>query len=222
MKTNKQKKGRKVCTRIVLLLVLLAALVCLFTGTVFASTEDAVSDGEGGVGSQSESKGGGSNFSAQISAFYDQYSGEIFSALSLVGTLVLAWFWRRGLLPSVRGGLSSLASGVERLSEGAKAASESQNKLLNEFFSRIEPILGDLERARELFLALEEKTGELEKRAGDAESEREKLLTLNRASIEMLKEVFTAARLPVTSKEELSAIYRRALDALSESPGAEK
>ena len=29
----------------------------------------------------------------------------------------------------------------------------------------------------------------------------------------MLKEVFTAAKLPVTSKEELAAIYRRALDA---------
>ena len=165
---------------------------------------------------QTETEGGGSNFSAQLGAFYDQYSGEIFSALSLVGTLILAWFWRRGLLPSVRGGLSSLAGGVERLTDSAKAANECQSKLIGDFLARVEPILGDLERARELFLALEEKTAELERRAEESDTERERLLTLNRASLEMLKEVFTAARLPVTSKEERAAIYRRALDSLSE------
>ena len=219
MKTNKQKKGR-LLGRITLILALFVTLFCLFAGTVSASSLEEETALEDEIGTETETKGGGSNFSAQLGAFYDQYSGEIFSALSLVGTLVLAWFWRRGLLPSVRGGLSSLANGVERLTDGAKAASESQSKLLNDFFVRVEPILGDLERARELFLALEEKTAELERRESDAEGEREKLLTLNRASLEMLKEVFTAARLPVTSKEELAAIYRRALDSLSESEGA--
>ena len=67
-----------------------------------------------------------------------------------------------------------------------------------------------------LFSALSERTAELEKKTAEAASDNEKLMALNRASLEMLKEVFTAARLPVTSKEELSAIYRRALDAVAD------
>ena len=102
---------------------------------------------------------------------------------------------------------------MDRLSECARDAGERQSRLLSEFVSDAEPILSDLSGVRDLFAALSERTAELEKKTAEAASENEKLLALNRAAVEMLKEVFTAAKLPVTSKEELAAIYRRALDA---------
>ena len=159
--------------------------------------------------------GAGDNFSETVSRFFDQYAGEIFSALSLAGTLLLAWLARRGLLPALRGGLDGLAAGVDSLTECTRDAGERQSRLLTEFVSDAEPILRDLSAVRDLFASLSERTAELEEKTAEAATEREKLLALNRAAVEMLKEVFTAARLPVTSKEELAAIYRRALDAVT-------
>jgi len=157
--------------------------------------------------------GADDNFSEIISSFLDHHTGEIFSALSLVGTLLLAWLARRGLLPAMRGGLDGLAAGVDRLTECARDAGERQSRLISDFLSDAEPILNELSGMRDLFAALSERTAELEKKTAEAATENEKLLALTRASVEMLKEVFTAAKLPVTSKEELAAIYRRALDA---------
>ena len=158
--------------------------------------------------------GADANFSETVSRFFDRYAGEIFSALSLAGTLILAWLARRGLLPAMRGGLDGLAAGVDRLTECTRDAGERHSRLLSEFVSDAEPILRDLATVRDLFASLSERTAELEEKTAEAATERDKLLALNRASVEMLKEVFTAARLPVTSKEELAAIYRRALDAV--------
>ena len=160
--------------------------------------------------------GADANFSETVSDFLDQHTGEIFSALSLAGTVLLAWVARRGLLPAMRRGLAGLSEGVERLSDCARDAGERQSGLLSDFLSDAEPILRDLSGMRDLFSALSERTAELERKTAEAATENEKLMALNRASLEMLKEVFTAARLPVTSKEELSAIYRRALDAVAD------
>lgn len=196
---------------VLLLLIIIAAPLTAFCAEGEADPETAELPSE----PTSEERGADADFSEIVSDFLDRYSGEIFSALSLFGTLILAWLARRGLLPALRGGLDGLASGVDRLSECARDAGERQSRLLSEFISDAEPILSDLSGVRDLFAALSERTAELERKTAEAESEREKLMALNRAAVEMLKEVFTAARLPVTSKEELSAIYRRALDAVA-------
>ncbi|MBP5428693.1 MAG: hypothetical protein J6Z04_05355 [Clostridia bacterium] len=196
---------------VLLLLLLFAVPLTAFCAEGDAGSESAETPSEPTLTDTGE----GADFSEIVSNFLDRYSGEIFSALSLVGTLVLAWLARRGLLPALRGGLDGLAAGVDRLSECTRDAGERQSRLLSEFVSDAEPILSDLSGVRDLFAALSERTAELERKTAEAESEREKLMALNRASVEMLKEVFTAARLPVTSKEELAAIYRRALDAVA-------
>lgn len=196
-----------------LLLFLLLFAVPL---TAFCAPEETASETAETLSEVASSDAGAdANFSEIISDFFDQHAGEIFSALSLAGTVLLAWLARRGLLPAVRGGLDGLAAGVDRLSECTRDAGERQSRLLSEFVSDAEPILSDLSAVRDLFASLAKRTAELEKKTAEAATEREKLLALNRASVEMLKEVFTAARLPVTSKEELAAIYRRALDAVA-------
>lgn len=165
-------------------------------------------------------EGADANFAVTVSDFLDCHSGEIFSALSLLGTVLLAWIARRGLLPSMRAGLDGLAAGVDRLGERSREAGEKQSRLLGDFLEAAEPILKELSGMRDLFAALSKRTAELEKRTEEARSENEKLAVLSRASVDMLKEVFTAAKLPVASKEELEAIYRRALDAAAGEEGA--
>ena len=211
---NKTEKTAPVTLRAALWILL---LLLLFAVPLTAFCADGESGGEP-IETVSETDpadaGADANFSETVSRFFDRYAGEIFSALSLAGTLILAWLARRGLLPAMRGGLDGLAAGVDRLTECTRDAGERHSRLLTEFVSDAEPILRDLSAVRDLFASLSERTAELEEKTAEAATEREKLLALNRASVEMLKEVFTAARLPVTSKEELAAIYRRALDAV--------
>ena len=120
----------------------------------------------------------------------------------------------------MRAGLDGLAAGVDRLGECSREAGEKQGRLLGDFLDAAEPILKELSGMRDLFAALSERTAELERKTAEAKSESEKLAVLSRASVDMLKEVFTSAKLPVTSKEELEAIYRRALDAVKDEEGA--
>ena len=218
------KKTEKIATFAARIAACLLLFVLLFAVplTAFCAVSESPT---GSVESLSEptasDTGADGNFSEIIGNFLDRYTGEIFSALSLAGTVLLAWLARRGLLPAMRGGLDGLAAGVDRLTECARAAEERQTGLLSDFLSDAEPILTELSGMRDLFASLSERTAELEKKTAEAASESEKLMALNRAALEMLKEVFTAARLPVSSKEELSAIYRRALDAISEGGGTE-
>lgn len=208
-------KNKKVAARVAAaLLVFLLLFVCPLT-TLCAEVENEAETDETAAETSGSGKGADANFAETVSGFFDQYAGEIFSALSLAGTILLAWVARRGLLPAMRGGLAGLASGVDRLTECAHDEGERQSRLFSDFVSGAEPILNELSGVRDLFAALSERTAELERKTAEAASENEKLMALTRASVEMLKEVFTAARLPVTSKEELAAIYRRALDAVA-------
>ena len=209
------RKNRKTVLRAALWILMILLLFTLPLTAFCAVGEAETEVSETVPETAPENEGAGANFSETVSGFFDQYAGEIFSALSLAGTLLLAWLARRGLLPAMRGGLDGLAAGVDRLTECTRDAGERQSRLLTEFVSDAEPILRDLSAVRDLFASLSERTAELEEKTAEAATEREKLLALNRASVEMLKEVFTAARLPVTSKEELAAIYRRALDAVA-------
>ena len=204
-----------------LLLVCLLLFVCPLTALCAdgdaapAAADDPASDpAETASETDAPDRGAGVSFAEIVGDFLDEHAGEIFSALSLVGTVLLAWIARRGLLPAMKCGLDGLAAGVDRLTDSAKRAEERQSRLLSDFLSDAEPVLAELSGMRDLFAALSERTAELEKRIGEAAENDGKLTALNLAAVEMLKEVFTAAKLPVTSKEELAAIYRRALDAV--------
>ena len=210
MKTEKTASfAARVAALLLLCLLLFACPLAALCAEGDGESEPAATDTEAAA----TGTGAGVNFSETVSSFLDRYAGEIFSALSLAGTVLLAWLARRGLLPAMRAGLDGLAAGVDSLNDCARDAGERQSRLLSDLLSDAEPVLRDLSGMRDLFAALSERTAELEKKTAEAASENEKLLALNRAAVEMLKEVFTAAKLPVTSKEELAAIYRRALDA---------
>ena len=213
---NRTEKTASLAARVAAVLLLLLLLAALPLTALCAAPQD----GEDGEESTVSEEGADANFAEIVGNFLDSHSGEIFSALSLAGTVLLAWIARRGLLPSMRAGLDGLAAGVDRLGECSREAGEKQGRLLGDFLDAAEPILKELSGMRDLFAALSERTAELEKRMEAARSENEKLAVLSRASVDMLKEVFTAAKLPVASKEELEAIYRRALDAAANDEGA--
>lgn len=156
-------------------------------------------------------------FGETVTAFVTEHSAEIFSALALMGTGVLTWCYRKGLLPVLAKGLGQVSGGVERLVESAREAAESGNAEIREQLERLAPVIAAAEGIGEGLERLSARLKELEEESNRTAEERERLLILSEASVAILKEVFTAAKLPAASKEELAALYgrmRSSLDAL--------
>ena len=126
--------------------------------------------------------------------------------MTLIGTAVLARLFRSSLLPILDSGMKRVGGGVEVLEGKTKAlleASEREISSLSALVSRLaDETAAEGERQSELRCELSASVGRLfESLQGEAARLDAVLL--------MLKEVFTAARLPAASKLALEEIYQK-------------
>ena len=177
---------------------LLLALSLLFTLSIAASAEES---------GESETAG------ASDGGFLDTaigYIGEhlplFLSALTLLATGVLTRLFRSSLLPILEGGIGRLGGGVRELEEKTaallscgEAEIASLHALLKEMKAERE---SEGERRDRCIDYLRETVDELRERARCDAARLD-------GAILMLKEVFTAARLPAASKLALEEIYRK-------------
>ena len=125
------------------------------------------------------------------------YAAEIFSLLSLIGTIVISYFYKKGLLPSVKSALSALGGIVGNIKESsdkqcAEQISSAQRiderlctfeKTLNGYSKTLENMEARLIAEREVYLQLE------------------KTNTIMSAQIDMLYDIFMTSSLPQYQKE---------------------
>ncbi len=130
----------------------------------------------------------------------------LLSTMTLVGTAVLARLFRSSLLPILDSGMKRVGGGVAELEERTKtliSQSERELSALSSLVSRLaEQTEGEAERVSRLRTELD---GSITSLRDSARLEAERL----DAVLLMLKEVFTAARLPAASKLALEEIYRK-------------
>lgn len=147
------------------------------------------------------------------SSFYDSavgFLGEhlplLLSGMTLVGTALLARIFRSSLLPILESGMKRVGGGVESLEEQTKAwlkASENELSRLSELVGRLAEASGA--EGERLSLLRSEIDGSMRSLADSVSLEAARL----DAVLQMLKEVFTAARLPAASKLALEQIYEK-------------
>lgn len=219
---NKRKPAARVCALLPLLVLALAVLLLPVSadGTVAGDGErntenvtigaESAPMGANGETGDAGTENGDGNFASVLTAFFTAHTTEVFSALALVGTGALAFCYKRGLLPVLRHGLHTLSGGADRLLSEAKEASERNDQRLDAFLQTVTPVLNRAAAVSDCLGRLEEKIAELEAAADAKSAERDRLLVLSKTAVAMLKEVFTAAKLPAASKEELAELYRRA------------
>lgn len=173
--------------------VLLAFSVSL---TALASGSEVITDTEA-VSTEAEDS---QNLFEEAYETVLQHSSELFSALAFLGTLVIAFCYKKGLLPILTSALKSLGESVKTLCEGSKENLEQANEGVAEISER----LARLENAVEIFTAdittLEESLGTEAQVRADARAQKKILL----AQIEMLKEVFICSALPQYQKDAIS------------------
>ena len=169
---------------------------------------DTATDNEGD--SEPQEDGGSYNIFALAFEKIGEYSGEIFCALTLVGTAILSFAYKKGLLPLIKGSLSAIGGAVGSLKENAEqqsgALSEKGEKML-EYLGRAEEILADF---TEKLSALECKLSGIE----GLEKSQSATEIILKCQIDALSEIFMSSSLPEYRKAALGEKLTKMREAL--------
>ncbi len=156
--------------------------------------ENSISNGgeAGGVG-DNEAEG---NIFSELFALAGEYSGEIFSLLSLLASLILAYLYKSGLTPLVKNTLGALGKTVTSIRESAERGEEKASVVTGALTERLEICEGIITKLSE---AIERVSQSLEQKEAEA-GERMSLKVVLGAQIDMLYEIFMTSALPEYKK----------------------
>jgi hypothetical protein len=186
------------------LLLLLAA--CALSVTCYASEEyESVPDASIDTAEPSQEQ----TFSDLVVESFQKYIGEIFCALTFLGSLLTTFLYKKGLLPALGEGINKIYSVVVKTGEKASEAQKEYSELLDAFIEKALPIL---ERAKELSGYAEQLKEESLALKDELEREKQQRQILSKiltGQIDMLYGVFVSASLPEYQKEQLGAQYNR-------------
>ena len=181
----------------VFLFLTLVLLISTLTLSVFASEEreDAITD----TASEGEkiNTGKSDNVFSDIYSIVSDNSDKIFSILAFTASVVVAFAYRKGLIPILKSALSTITSRTEKLGEfsaESQMKTEESLKFLSEkFVSCQNGVEGIARSLDELIERLDTIEGE--------KKESEKLKTIMLSQVDMLYDIFMQSSLPQYSKD---------------------
>ena len=125
------------------------------------------------------------------------HADKILSALAFIGSLILAFTYKKGLLPSLSRILGSIGASVKEVSEKAGSSAASNESALTEISSRVGEIGSLFERMSERVDTL---SRALEQEKADAQSNAA-IQTVMTAQVDMLYDIFMTSSLPQYAKD---------------------
>ena len=128
------------------------------------------------------------------------FSSEILSIFTFAGSLIVAFAYRKGLLPTVKNGIGAIGNAIGQMKEATDGYSKHQDEMLTAFNERLTESEKILERFGDAIDEIAEKT----EHARDAEADRENVKALMSAQIDMLYEIFMTSQLPQYQKDSVS------------------
>lgn len=148
-------------------------------------------------------------FTQALSDFFTQNASTLLSALTLFGSLLVAFFYKTGLLPLLRSGLSALGDLLGK----SRDITESFTREASERFSHLEeataPMLEALREGESTLIALKERLAGLEEALHQSEKERRMTSEVLRTETELFYEMLASVNLPEAQKESMSESYYR-------------
>ncbi len=157
----------------------------------------------------------------RIAAFFEEHVGEIFSALTLVGSLALMCGYKRGFLPALCRGLDCVTRSTENFGRQALEVSEDTGNKIGSFLDGAAPLIERAEQILAVAETLRDRAAALEEKLAVAEDDRAREETLWRGVADLLYGVFSAANLPDYAKEQLGARYAALLAVASPEEGTD-
>ena len=194
--------------RIKLLIAVMLILVSALVLSVSASAQEAEST--------ELTDGTEENVFDKMYADVSEYATEILCAMTFAGSLILAFTYKKGLLPIVKGSLLSIGNAVSKVKDSVGESAEKGVKLgesIEKGLENTKTVLdGLVKKISELDTALEERLSDESERAHEAEVLRLVLLS----QIEMLRDIFMSAALPQYQKDAVGERIAKMKGALEE------
>lgn len=124
---------------------------------------------------------------------------EVFSALSLLGACILAFCYKRGLLPILRDGIGAIGSTTQEFKKNAEIYAKDTKEICENTNNSIQFTNSCIEKMQSSIEAVEEKLAAL----GDQKSESEIFKELIRGQVDMLYDIFLTSSLPQFEKDRV-------------------
>ena len=179
------------------ILLIICALFALFSVTAFASGDtEAVNEGE--------------NIVEILYGFLVENADKILSALAFLGSILIAFTYRRGFLPLIKGSLNTLGSSVSKITDENSKLREDATILFDLTKKHVRAALSTLDSVINRVIDLEFELNSARDNAKAAESMR----VIMEAQIDMLYEIFMSSSIPAYQKESVGekiAAMKRAL-----------
>ena len=194
--------------RIKILIAVMLILVSALVLSVSASAQEAEST--------DLTDGTEENVFDKMYADVSEYATEILCAMTFAGSIILAFAYKKGLLPIVKGSLLSIGNAVSTVKDSVGESAEKGVKLgesIEKGLENTKTVLdGLVKKISELDTALEERLSDESERAHEAEVLRLVLLS----QIEMLRDIFMSAALPQYQKDAVGERIAKMKGALEE------
>lgn len=172
--------------------------------TANGSTENADDTAKDNGDENAEATANDGETSNPFEAFFNtvkEYATEIFCALTFVGSLILAYAYKCGLIPIIKGGIGALSATVSHIKETAERSEEKTGEIGKTVADRLgsaETALGDISEMLSLMAA------KLDRLEADGDERRKMRIVMN-AEVDMLYSIFMTSALPQYQKDEVGA-----------------
>jgi hypothetical protein len=146
-------------------------------------------------------------FSEQVMQIAETYLSEIVSTLTFIGTLILGFLYKKGLLPTI-----SAAFG--KFSEYIKGMKEKTEKQIGEFNNAVAPVLEQIPNVIECCEDMKKSFDNMSEQLKKSEAEKKQLAVAlntsreaNMLTAKLLSEVFACTNAPQYMKDKFVAYY---------------
>ena len=126
-----------------------------------------------------------------------EYTAEIISTITLIGTLILGFAYKKGLLPLVTRAISAIGQSVTKIKDDTESGMAATQTGLDSVTER----LGELENSVTLFRETLDTLEEQLQCEAEYVKERKKMNTVMLAQIDMLYDIFMSSALPQYQKD---------------------
>ena len=148
-------------------------------------------------------------FTQAVTDFLTQNGDTLLGVLSLIGTLLVAFLYKTGLLPLLRSGLSALGDLLGKNREVTEHFTKETGEQIHRIEEYMTPMVDTLARSENALRAMEEKLAALETALERSEGDRQKTAAVLRTETELFYELLASVNLPETQKDSMTESYYR-------------
>lgn len=132
-----------------------------------------------------------------------EYAGEILCALAFIGSVVLAFAYKKGLMPIVKSSLVTIGNAMSKMKDSVNKNAERGEEMNREIASGLDGAVKVIQTLGERIDALEKSLTERLADKDETAREREALSIIMTSQIDMLYEIFMSASLPQYQKDAI-------------------